>query len=97
MLYVALFKVFLGTHFWYKPCCYGIFSVKSVVSNKSFRTLSAEGRQGYSLEVRREHDGGPEQRSFFDLPAETENSILLEALTNVQDVLILQRDETDLL
>ncbi len=35
--------------------------------------------------------------SFFDLPAETENSILLEALENVQDVLILQRDETDLL
>lgn len=51
----------------------------------------------YSLEVRREHDGGPEQRAFFDLPAETENSILLEALADVQDVLILQCDETDLL
>lgn len=59
--------------------------------------MSAEGKQGYLLEVRRKHDGGPEQRPFFDLPAETENSILLEALANVQDVLILQCDETDLL
>lgn len=44
---------------------------------------SSQGKQGYSLEVRREHDGGPEQRSLFDLPAETENSILLEALADV--------------
>lgn len=59
--------------------------------------MRAEGKRRYSLEVRGKHDGGPEQRSFFDLPAETKNCILLEALMNVQDVLILQCDETDLL
>lgn len=59
--------------------------------------MSAEGKRRYSLEVRGKHDGGPEQRSSFDLPAETENCILLEALMDVQDVLILQCDETHLL
>lgn len=51
----------------------------------------------YSLEVRRKQDGGSEQRAFFDLPAETEHGVLLEALADVQNVLILQCDETDLL
>ena len=51
----------------------------------------------YSLQVRREHDNREEERALLDLPAEAENSILLEALADVEDVLILQRDEPHLL
>lgn len=35
--------------------------------------------------------------SLFDLAAETEDGVLLEALADVQDVLVLKRDETHLL
>lgn len=52
---------------------------------------------GYSLQVWRKSNGGHEVRSFFDLTAETEDGVLLEALTDIQDVLVLERDEAHLL
>lgn len=36
-------------------------------------------------------------RSFFDLAAEAEDGVLLEALADVQDVLVLECDEAHLL
>lgn len=52
---------------------------------------------GYSLQVGRESNGGHEVWSFLDLAAETEDGVLLEALADVQDVLVLERDKAHLL
>lgn len=41
----------------------------------------------------RRHEHG----SLLDLPPEAKDSVLLEALPDVEDILILKRDESDLL
>lgn len=52
---------------------------------------------GYLLQARHEHHGGEEEGPLLDLPAEPEDGVLLEPLPDVQDVLVLERDEADLL
>lgn len=50
-----------------------------------------------SLEVGREHHRRHEHGPLLDLAPEAENSVLLEALPDVEDVLVLERDEAHLL
>lgn len=49
------------------------------------------------LQVGREHDHRHEHGPLLDLAAEAEDGVLLEALLDVEDVLVLERDEADLL
>lgn len=49
------------------------------------------------LQVGRQHDHRHEHGPLLDLAAEAEDGVLLEALPDVEDVLVLERDEADLL
>ena len=51
----------------------------------------------YSLQVRRQHHRRRVHGALLDLPAEAKHGVLLEALLDVEDVLVLQCDEAHLL
>ena len=51
----------------------------------------------HSLEVWREDHRGQKHGPFFDLAPKAEDGVLLESLTDVQDVLVLEGDEADFL
>lgn len=47
--------------------------------------------------MRREHHGGHEHRPLLNLPSEPKDGVLLEALSDVEDILVLKSNKSHLL